>query len=124
MLKPSLDGGFGVSTCLAHADRSRRRVLVVVAGGDLACCDVAIEGHEGAEDSAKERIRAFAAQPGTWPMDKLYACVEKILATGASYERQLRVADENGGDLRAVVRHLVTEFRDGPSLRDHLNALR
>ena len=55
---------------------------------------------------------------------KEFAGVEKILGTGASYERQLRVADENGGDLRAVVRHLVTEFRDGPTLRDHLNALR
>ena len=55
---------------------------------------------------------------------KEFAGVEKILATGASYERQLRVADDNDGDLRAVVRHLVTEFRDGPTLRDHLNALR
>ncbi len=55
---------------------------------------------------------------------KEFAGVETILASGASYERQLRVAAENGGDLRAVVRHLVTEFRDGPTLRDHLNALR
>lgn len=49
-LLESMDG-FGVSVCLSHGDRSRRRVLVVVAGGVLACCDVAIEVHEEAEDS-------------------------------------------------------------------------
>ena len=37
----------------------------------------------GVEDSPKERLRRFAAAPGSWPMDKLYACVEKILATAA-----------------------------------------
>jgi hypothetical protein len=31
---------------LCHMDRTRRRLLVVVADGELACCDVAIEGHE------------------------------------------------------------------------------
>ena len=38
---------FGLSVCLAHADATRRRLLVVVS--DLAtvlCCDVAIEGRE------------------------------------------------------------------------------
>ena len=40
-----------------------------------------------------------------------------ILDTGASYARQRAVADANGGDLREVVRHLVREFRDGPTLR-------
>ena len=45
--------GFGISVCIAHADRSRRRLLVVVAGGELAACDVAIEGHDATEDSAE-----------------------------------------------------------------------
>lgn len=43
-----------------------------------------------------------------------------IVAQGASYQRQLAVADAAGGDLRPVVQHLIREFRDGPSLREHL----
>jgi len=46
----SLDA-FGISVSIAHADRSRRRLLVVVADGELACCDVAIEGHDDTEGS-------------------------------------------------------------------------
>lgn len=38
-----------------------------------------------------------------------------ILTGGASYERQLAVADAADGDLRAVVHHLIREFREGPS---------
>ncbi|MCI2959041.1 glutamate--cysteine ligase [Agromyces atrinae] len=36
-----------------------------------------------------------------------------ILDHGGSYQRQLRVAAENDGDLRAVVTHLARELRDG-----------
>ncbi len=39
--------------------------------------------------------------------------VRTILATGASYQRQLRVADDAEGDLRAVAGHLIPEFRGG-----------
>ncbi|WES65211.1 glutamate--cysteine ligase [Microbacter sp. GSS18] len=46
-----------------------------------------------------------------------FADVESILRDGASYERQLAVADASGGDLRTVVHHLIREFRDGPSPR-------
>jgi carboxylate-amine ligase len=35
------------------------------------------------------------------------------MAKGASYERQRRVATENGGDLRAVVDALLAEMRVG-----------
>jgi len=38
--------------------------------------------------------------------------LDTMIEQGASYQRQLRVAQENGGDLRAVVRHLVTELRE------------
>ncbi|WP_354030887.1 glutamate--cysteine ligase [Curtobacterium sp. 1544] len=38
--------------------------------------------------------------------------LDTMIERGASYQRQLKVAQENGGDLRAVVRHLVTEFRE------------
>ena len=40
--------------------------------------------------------------------------VHEILAGGASYARQLAVADATGGDLREVVQHLIREFREGP----------
>ncbi|WP_424449609.1 glutamate--cysteine ligase [Microbacterium arborescens] len=43
-----------------------------------------------------------------------------ILDQGASYLRQTRVADAADGDLREVVQHLIREFRDGPTLRQHL----
>ncbi len=52
-----------------------------------------------------------------------FAGVGTILAEGASYARQLRAADAANGDLRAVVQHLIHEFRSGPTLRDHLAAL-
>lgn len=38
------------------------------------------------------------------------ASVEKIIASGASYQRQRRVAAAHGGELRAVVRELVAEM--------------
>ena len=41
------------------------------------------------------------------------AGVEKVLAVGASYQRQRAAALESGGDLRAVVDGLLTEMRDG-----------
>lgn len=47
--------------------------------------------------------------------------IETILTEGASYERQLRVAEAADGDLREVVRHLIREFRSGPTLREHLS---
>ncbi len=38
--------------------------------------------------------------------------LDTMTERGASYQRQLTVAQENGGDLRAVVSHLVAELRD------------
>ncbi|MBS1905382.1 MAG: glutamate--cysteine ligase [Actinobacteria bacterium] len=40
--------------------------------------------------------------------------VSDILQDGASYERQLAVAEATGGDLHEVVHHLIREFRSGP----------
>ena len=39
--------------------------------------------------------------------------VRQTLDAGASYQRQLKVAQAAGGDLRAVVAHLAHELRDG-----------
>lgn len=49
---------------------------------------------------------------------KEFTGVTQILDQGASYARQIRVADAADGDLREVVHHLIREFRGGPSLRD------
>ncbi|MEV7758523.1 glutamate--cysteine ligase [Microbacterium sp. NPDC089180] len=53
-----------------------------------------------------------------------FASLETILATGGSSARQVAVADAADGDLREVVQHLIREFRGGPTLREHLAALR
>ncbi|SIN71728.1 glutamate--cysteine ligase [Agromyces cerinus] len=42
--------------------------------------------------------------------------VRAMLDSGASYARQLRVAEAAGGDLKAVVAHLARELRDGIEL--------
>ena len=46
--------------------------------------------------------------------------VESILGYGSSSARQTAVSDATDGDLREVVHHLIREFRDGPTLREHL----
>nr|WP_188436688.1 glutamate--cysteine ligase [Microbacterium murale] len=43
-----------------------------------------------------------------------FAGVSTILEGGASYERQLAVADSTDSDLGEVVQHLIREFRSGP----------
>ncbi len=43
-----------------------------------------------------------------------FGSIETILTNGASYERQLTIANATGGDLQAVVQHLIREFRSGP----------
>lgn len=43
-----------------------------------------------------------------------FGSIETILTSGASYERQLTIANATGGDLGAVVQHLIREFRSGP----------
>lgn len=49
------------------------------------------------------------------------AGIETIVTQGASYARQVRVAEAADGDLREVVQHLIREFRNGPTLREHLS---
>lgn len=43
-----------------------------------------------------------------------FGSIGTILSDGASYERQLTIANATGGDLQAVVQHLIREFRSGP----------
>ncbi|MDQ0648147.1 carboxylate-amine ligase [Microbacterium natoriense] len=51
--------------------------------------------------------------------DREFASVSRILDDGASYARQLSVADAAAGDLSAVVQHLIREFRSGPEASTH-----
>ena len=55
--RSSMDG-FGVSVCIHHGDRSRRRVLAVIAGSEIACCDVTVEGHDTENDAVGCRASA------------------------------------------------------------------
>ena len=50
--------------------------------------------------------------------------VRVMLDGGASYQRQLRVAEAAGGDLTAVVAHLARELRDGVTPRPRPTARR
>lgn len=56
------------------------------------------------------RLEPIAARLGC---TEELASVELIIDRGASYQRQLAVAEQNGGSLKSVVASLVTEMRDG-----------
>ncbi|WP_314213908.1 glutamate--cysteine ligase [Pseudarthrobacter equi] len=58
------------------------------------------------------RLEPVAAKLGC--TDEL-ADVEKIIRRGAGYQRQRRVAEDNGGNLQAVVLDLVKQMRSGPT---------
>jgi hypothetical protein len=49
---------FGISACLAHDDRTRVRVLAVIADRTVACCDVAIEG-DASMDGVPSQVAAL-----------------------------------------------------------------
>ena len=86
-----------------------------------------IVDHLGTQRLVTEHLRDTLAEIGGIADDlkcaRELAGIEAILTDGASYSRQLAVADASDGDLRAVVRHLVGEFRSGPTLREHLATL-
>lgn len=72
----------------------------------------------------RETIDALAPVAADLKCAREFAGLDTILTQGASYSRQLAVADAADGDLREVVQHLIREFRAGPTLRDHLASLR
>lgn len=73
---------------------------------------------EPVRDHLRETMAGVAGISEELGCAREFAAVEDTLSRGASYERQRRVADAADGDLRAVVRHLIAEFRDGPSAPD------
>ncbi len=73
----------------------------------------------GREEAVSDHLREVLERLGG--VAEELSCAEElaglhtILSEGASYERQLAVADASGGDLREVVQHLIREFRGGPA---------
>jgi carboxylate-amine ligase len=86
-----------------------------------------IVDHNGTQAPVIEHLRETLAEVADIAVELKCARelegIETILTQGASYERQLAVAEAADGDLREVVRHLVGEFRSGPTLREHLLAV-
>ncbi|WP_194398184.1 glutamate--cysteine ligase [Microbacterium atlanticum] len=86
-----------------------------------------IVDRNGTQRPVADHLRETLAEVGDIAVElrcaREIAGIETILTEGASYARQLAVADAADGDLREVVRHLVGEFRSGPTLREHLAAL-
>jgi carboxylate-amine ligase len=78
---------------------------------------IIIQNAAGDEALVTDDLRAILAR--LTPIAERLGCldelwgVEAILDGGASYQRQLRVAADTGGSLKAVVASLVTELRDG-----------
>lgn len=83
-----------------------------------------IVDHEGTQRLVSEHLRETLEEVADIAVElkcaRELAGIDTILTQGASYARQLAVADAAEGDLREVVRHLVGEFRSGPTLREHL----
>lgn len=78
---------------------------------------IIIQDAAGNESLVEEDTRRVLAR--LEPVAERLGCLDElrdvatILDRGASYQRQLAVAAANGGSLKAVVAHLVTELRDG-----------
>ena len=62
-----------------------------------------------------ETVEALAPIAVDLRCEREFGGIRSILDGGASYARQLAVADAAGGDLHAVVQHLIREFRLGPA---------
>ncbi len=82
---------------------------------------------EGNQAPVREHLRETLDRVGDIAAElkcaRELSAIETTLTQGASYARQLLVADAAAGDLREVVHHLIREFRAGPTLRDHLASL-
>jgi carboxylate-amine ligase len=85
-----------------------------------------IVDRDGRQEPVVEHLEATLERVGDVAVE--LKCAEELegvrttLAQGASYARQLAVADASGGDLRQVVQHLIREFRAGPERRAPLAA--
>lgn len=78
---------------------------------------IVIQDAAGTESLVTDDLRTLIAR--LEPIATRMGCADELLSVqsiidrGASYQRQLAVAERNGGSLKAVVGSLVTELRDG-----------
>jgi carboxylate-amine ligase len=85
-----------------------------------------IVDRDGRQEPVVEHLEATLERVGDVAVE--LKCAQELdgvrttLAQGASYARQLAVADASDGDLRQVVQHLIREFRAGPERRAPLAA--
>jgi len=83
-----------------------------------------IVDHDGSQRAVAEHLAELV--PQLIPIADELGCprelagIRTILEDGSSSARQVRVAEAADGDLQEVVRHLIHEFRAGPTLREHL----
>ena len=84
---------FGLSVCLAHADETRRRLLVVVSEmATILCCDVAVEVKAGGVMDGEENA-------ATALLDKRLQCVVDAKAwEGGATRLTLSGTPQGGGD--------------------------
>ena len=70
-------------------------------------------------DHLSELLDELAPVAGDLACSREFASIATTLQGGASYARQVAVADASDGDLGAVVQHLIREFRSGPEASTH-----
>jgi carboxylate-amine ligase len=76
-------------------------------------------GQRNVRDHLSDTLEELAPIALDLGCDREFASISRILDDGASYARQLSVADAAGGDLSEVVQHLIREFRSGPEASTH-----
>ena len=95
----------------------RRHLACIAAENIMAAIDRSLVAHLplfaglSAEDLTEvlNRLEPLAAELGC---ARELAYVETMMTGEAGYLRQRRIAQENGGDLRAVVRDIVAQNRE------------
>ncbi|WP_336640449.1 glutamate--cysteine ligase [Microbacterium sp. USHLN272] len=70
-------------------------------------------------DHLAETLEELAPVARALGCEREFGSVGTILRDGASYARQVAVADAAEGDLGEVVQHLIREFRSGPEASTH-----
>lgn len=76
-------------------------------------------GQRDVRDHLSETLDELAPIAADLGCAREFGSIERILVDGASYARQLSVAEAAGGDLSEVVQHLIREFRSGPESSTH-----
>lgn len=66
-----------------------------------------------------EMLEFIATEVDELGLHREMAHVEKIMREGTGADRQLRIWEQNGGDLKAVVDHIVEETYQGLTIGDH-----